>query len=237
MTVGPHGMAPGPDGDEDDELVEIELEELPGEALVPPRAPAPGPPAVPSGAAPLFGGLPARPNEEEEAVPAPVGEGDGEVDLTDMVEVRQPIAEAAETDAHADRALFESEAAAAAEPSRRAALLLEVARLVEADGDLDGARAASREAFAADPALAVTLWGLRRLLARGGHWQELADAYGRAAASVTVVASGEARAARTRADLLVERGRLQEDRLQRDTDALASYQEALAAEPDHVGAL
>ncbi len=170
-------------------------------------------------------------------MPVGEGEGEGDVDLTDMVEVRQPIAEAAETDARVDRALFESEAAAATDPSRRAALLLEVARLVEAEGDLDGARAAAREAFAAAPSLAVTLWGLRRLLARGGHWQELADAYQRAAESVTVVASGEARAARTRADLLVERGRLLEDRLQRDVDALASYAHALAADPDHVGAL
>ena len=35
----------------------------------------------------------------------------------------------------------------------------------------------------------------------------------------------------------MERGRLLEDRLQRDTDALASYEAALAADPDHVGAL
>src|SRR6266542_1802118 len=99
MPNGPHGMASGPDGDDDDELVDIELEELPGEALVPPRAPPPGPPAVPYGAVPPHGTAPPRGTapppriEAEQAVPAPVGEGEGEgeVDLTDMVEVRQPI--------------------------------------------------------------------------------------------------------------------------------------------------
>src|SRR4051812_33211311 len=127
-------MAPGPDSDEEDELVDIELEELPGEALVPPRAPPPGPPAVPSTAAPPAAVAPPRASEAGEAVPTAVGEGEGEVDLTDMVEVRQPIAEAAETDARADRTLFETEASAATDGARRAALLLEVARLVEAEG-------------------------------------------------------------------------------------------------------
>ena len=222
-------MAPGHDGD-DDELVEIELEELTGDALDPPRAPPTGPPSLP-------GGWARSPRPAEPAAPEPAPPTEGEVELADFVEVRQPIAEAAEVDAHADRALFQSEAAAAVDPSRRAALLLEISRLVEAEGDLDGARAAARDAFASDPSLAVTMWGLRRLLSRGGLWDELADAYRLAAASVPVVASGEARAARTRADLLVERGRLLEDRLQRDGDALASYEEALVVDPDHVGAL
>jgi tetratricopeptide (TPR) repeat protein len=231
-------MASGSDGD-DDELVEIELEELPGEALVPPPAPAPGPPGVPipmpappgSARPPPFGEAPLV-----AALPAPP---EGEVELGDIVEVRQPIAEAAEMDARADRALFESEAGAAGDPSRRAALLLEVARLAEAEGDADGALAAARAAFAADPSLGVALWGLRRQLARTGLWRELADAHAAAAEAVApnIEPAGEARAARTRADLFVERGRLLEDRLQRDGDAIASYQAALAADPDHVGAL
>ena len=219
-------MASGPDGD-DDELVEIELEELPGEALDPPRPAPPGPPSIPHGAAP--------PGSGPVAVPAPTAEG--EFDLADIVEVRQPIVEAAETNAGADRTLFESEAAAATEPSRRAGLLLEVARLVEAEGDADGALAAARAAFAADPSLGVTLWSLRRVLARAGLWQELAEAHGIAAEAVVAAPDGETRAARTRADLWVERGRLLEDRLQRDSDALTSYEAALAADPDHVGAL
>ena len=239
MADGPHGMAPGHDGD-DDELVEIELEELTGEAPGPAPSPT-GPPGIPL--PPGWVTRPPRPVEPPVAAPAPEPAptspppDEGEVDFADIVEVRQPIVEAAEIDLHAERTLIEHEAAAATEASGRAALLLEVARLREGEGDLDGARAAARDAFDADPSLAVTLWGLRRLLSRGGHWDELAAAYRRAADSVPIAASGEARAARTRADLLVERGRLLEDRLQRDADALASYEEALAVEPDHAGAL
>jgi len=237
-------MASGPDGD-DDELVEIELEELPGEAEAPapPRAPPPpSPPGIPPAASPR---LPAssrlpRPAEPPPAAPAPVTPAapaaEGDFELGDLVEVRQPIVEAAETDVRADRALFESEAAAADEPARRAALLLEVARLVEAEGDRDGALSAARSAFAAAPSLTITLWSLRRLLAAAGLWRELADAYG-TAADVIAAPADDARAARVRADLLVERGRLLEDRLQRDADALASYDAALTTDRDHVGAL
>jgi hypothetical protein len=230
-------MAPGPDGDgDDDELVEIELEEIPGEELAPPparpAAPPSPPPALARGTRPTDVPVPSEvpvPPVAEEGPPA-----EGEVELADIVEVRQPIAEAAEADAIADRMLFDSEAIAAPEPARRAVLLLEVARLVEAEGDGERALAAAREAFTADPSLPVTLWGLRRLLSRAGQWQELADAYQTAA---DVVGGEGARASRTRADLLVEQGRLLEDRLQRDGDAVASYEAALAAEPDHVGAL
>jgi tetratricopeptide (TPR) repeat protein len=108
---------------------------------------------------------------------------------------------------------------------------------VEAEGDGEGALAAARDAFAADPSLIVTLWGLRRLLSRAGLWQELAEAYRVAAEAVPTTRRVKRGRAATRADLLIERGRLLEDRLQRDTDALASYEEALAADPDHAGAL
>ncbi len=233
MPDGQHGMASGPDGDgDDDELVDIELEELPGEALVPPRAPPP--PSPP----PAFTRAPAPPPRRADT-PAPEPEPEpppeNELEL-DLLEARQPMVEAAEEDPRADRTSFESEAAAANEPRRRAALLLEVAHFLEVEGDGERALAAARDAFAADPALPVALWGLRRLLARAGQWQELADAY-QSAADAAVPASGDARAARTRADLLVERGRLLEDHLQRDDDAVASYDAALAADPDHVGAL
>jgi tetratricopeptide (TPR) repeat protein len=257
-------MAEGSDGD-DDELVEIELEELPGEALEPPRAPASGPPVPPVRSSPpsvpADSARPPRP-----IVPPAAAEpgAEGEVELGDIVEVRQPIMEAAETDTQADRKLFESEAEAATEPSRRAVLLLEIARLVEAEGNREGTLAATRQAFSADPSLPVTLWSLRRLLSDAGLWRELADAYRTAAQAVTptgrsapearsatvlltdgrepalragAAGAGEARAARTRSDLAVERGRLLEDRLQRDGEAIASYEEALLASPDHVGAM
>ena len=106
------------------------------------------------------------------------------------------------TDARADRTLFESEAAAADGTVPARGLLLEVARLVEAEGDADGALAAARAAFAADPSLAVTLWSLRRLLARAGLWQELADAYGTAAEAVVAAAGRRGARGAHRADLL-----------------------------------
>src|SRR5262249_14540227 len=146
----------------------------------------------------------------EAQVPPPA---EGEVELGDIVEVRQPIVEAAETDARADRVELDGEAAAATEPARRAVLLIEGARLVEAEGDGARALATAREAFAADPSLSVALWALRRLLSRAGQWQELADAY-QTAADAVPLAADLARGARTRADLLVEKGRLLEDRLQ-----------------------
>ena len=237
MRIGRNGMASGPDGDgDDDELVDIELEELPGEAEAPapPRAPPPSPPALTSRPPPAAS-RPAPPVEPAPAVSEPPAEG--EVELGDLVEVRQPIAEAAESDAHADRTLFESEAAAADQAPRRAGLLLEVSRLLEAEGEREGALAAARTAFAAAPALAITLWTLRRLLSGAELWGELADAYGAAADAIVATPGAEARAARARADLLVERGRLLEDRLQRDADAIASYEAARTAEPDHIGAL
>ena len=137
-------MAPGPDGDGDDEeLVDIELEEIAGEALAPPRAPPL--PARPISAPPTFA-RPPRPTEPQVPLEAPASPppAEGEVELGDIVEVRQPIVEAAETDARADRVELESEAAAATEPARRAALLLEVARLVETEGDGERALAAAR---------------------------------------------------------------------------------------------
>src|SRR5687767_11138442 len=92
-----HGMASGSDGD-DEELVEIELEE---------ELPPPPPPESARGtpAPPVF--------------PAPPAVADATADddiVADIVEVRQPMAEAAEEDARADRQLFESEAAMAVEP-------------------------------------------------------------------------------------------------------------------------
>ena len=206
-------MAPGSDGD-DDELVEIELEEE-----------QPPPP----------------PTERARGVPAPPAARDTSSDVdeddivADIVEVRQPMAEAAEQDARADRELFESEAAAATDPARRAVLLLEAARLV--DGPAAEVLAAARRAFAAAPGLPAALWPLRRLLAEGGHWQELADAYAAAADARAAAAADDERARAELADLRVERGRLLEDRLDRDADAIASYHQALHAVRDHAGAL
>ena len=116
--------------------------------------------------------------------------------------------EAAAEDARADAALFAAEAAAEGHGDRRAALWLEVARLEEAalgDGEPPILRAA-REAFAAAPSFAAAFGPLRRLLAARGLWEELVGAYDAALAGATLAPDD-------RADLLVERGVLLEDRL------------------------
>ena len=76
------------------------------------------------------------------------------------------------------------------------------------------------------------LWLLRRLLVRAGGWEELAAIYEQA-----IQAPSSAADPGLRAELLIARGRLLEDRLARANDAVACYREALAAAPDHPGAL
>ncbi len=84
----------------------------------------------------------------------------------------------------------------------------------------------------ADPASIVAFWTLRRLLARVGRWAELAEVHAEAARARPGGTESTARA-----DLLVARGRLLEDRLDRSDEALAAYREALLAVSDHAGAL
>jgi Tfp pilus assembly protein PilF len=206
----PRGMPPGPDGD-DEELVEIDLE---------PAGPPPIPVEPPVG--PMTAPVP-------EAADTEPNRAELEGMIPDAIEVRQPIVEASESDPRADLALYEAEAAAA-EGGRRAALLLEIARLrpIDAPEALEAARAA----FAADPAMALGLWPLRRLLARAKRWGELAEVFERAARARPPTSDPVGRAG-----LLVERGRLLEDRLDREPEAIACYQEAIAVAADHTGAL
>ncbi len=139
--------------------------------------------------------------------------------------------DAAVEDARADVALYESEAANEPRGPTRAALWLEVARLEEtALGDGEAALRAARGAFAAAPSFVAALGPLRRLLAAQACWEELGRAYD-AALEASALAPDD------RADLLVERGRLLEDRLERAVDARASYLAALEAAPDHAPAL
>jgi tetratricopeptide (TPR) repeat protein len=147
---------------------------------------------------------------------------------------RPALETAAADDARADVALYEREAAATAaeaDAGRRAPLLDEVRQLAGARlGDEAAALDAARRAFAADPAFVAGLWSLRRLLAARGAWQELADAYEAAVSSSSL-------APLDRADLVVECGRLLEDRLGRDSDAAACYRVALTLDPEHPAAL
>jgi tetratricopeptide (TPR) repeat protein len=206
-------MSTGPDDDEELLLEDLEASLEPDEAP-PPRAPAP---PAPPGVAPAVRDLPDLP-----AIPAWE---------TATVAGLPPFEEAAAEDPRADAALYEAEAASETDGGRRAALLLEVARLAElALGDGEAALVAARASFAAAPSLAAVLGPLRRLLAARGLWEELAAAYDAVLASAPLPPD-------ERADVLVERGRVLEDRLGRADDARSSYAVALTASPDHGPAL
>ena len=134
-----YGMAAGSDGD-DEEVVDIDLE-------------LDGPPPSPADALPRAPTVPPSPGPRLAPPPAPAGTTT-ETEIPDIIELRQPITEAAEADVEADRALYEVEAAATQDPARRAALLLEVARLQagamgetaggKPNGNLDYARDGNR---------------------------------------------------------------------------------------------
>ena len=240
-------MPPGIDGD-DEELFEIDVE-------------IDGPPPLPSAVAPE-----SATGSTAEALPEALPEsladaGDTEpnrgltpaeepppgppdiLEISDVVELQPPIVEAAADELADSLALYEAEAAVA-DGGRRGPLLLELTRLreVQADdpaaqvGDRDENRSAvlesARAAFSADPASMPGLWLLRRLLACTGGWEELETIYEQA-----TQAPSSAGDPRLRAELLLSRGRLLEDRLARADDALACYREALVAVPEHPGAL
>ena len=224
-------MPPGTDGD-DEELVEIDVE-IDGPPPLP-DASAPELIADPGDTEPNRGGAPGAPSEGPPPAPPDI------LEISDVVELQPPIVEAAADDLAAALALYEAEAAAA-EGGRKGALLLEVARLRELRTGAQGqegaegssaALEAARAAFATDPASVPALWLLRRLLARAGGWEELAAIY-----ELATQAPSSAADPGLRAELLIARGRLLEDRLARATDAVACYREALAAAPDHPGAL
>src|SRR5580765_34260 len=140
-------MTTGSDGD-DEELLLEELEPEPSGPALAPAPPVFAPPAPPIPSAALI----AEPAEGAEAEGPP------------------PFAEAEAQDDRADAALFQQEADAEPEAERRAALLLEIARLAEATGDAEAALRASRAAFEAAPSFVAAFGPLRRLLAAAGLW-------------------------------------------------------------------
>ena len=216
-------MPPGPDAD-DEELVDIDVE-IEG----PP--PLPRPASAAAEAVPEALGEPEPTERSQVGAPAPAP--DEPFEITDVIELRPPSVEAAEDDRAAELVRLEAEANAA-DGGRRAALLLEIARLRD-QGGADGAAAAiaaARAAFDLEAGSATALAALHRLLARAGRWEELADVLDRAARARAVGADP-----RGRADLIVERGRLLEDRLDRVSEAVDSYRQALVFAPEHTGAL
>jgi tetratricopeptide (TPR) repeat protein len=224
-------MSPARDGD-DEELVEIDVdvEGAPPPLRLRPTSAGGAPEAVTDeDTEPNRNSLAEGPTTVETVAPELL-------DIVDVVELRPPIVEAAEDEPRGEIELYRGEAAAA-DGGRRAGLLVEVARLEERIAAEEGrageeALTSARAAFAADPASIVAFWALRRLLVRAGRWAELAEVHAEAARA-RPAGSDPA----VRADLLVGRGRLLEDRLERGDEAVAAYREALGIAIDDAGAL
>ncbi|HEY0715854.1 MAG TPA: hypothetical protein VGF45_24435, partial [Polyangia bacterium] len=130
-------------------------------------------------------------------------------------------------------ALYEAEAGLdeVSNPKRSAWLLHEAARLREQRAQ--NVREAARlytQSLSRDPTLQANTWALYRLFSSRQSWENvlrLLDAEARFAPLPTSA---------DRADLMLEKGRILEDRLGRDADAIAAYRHALALSPDHLGA-
>jgi tetratricopeptide (TPR) repeat protein len=140
------------------------------------------------------------------------------------------FAAAATADPQATLAYYAEEAALLDGPDA-APLIHEVGHLQErALGDGDAALSSYRQALSRDPTFVATLGPLRRILAARRMWPELA-------ALLEQESGTPALGADARADLLVERGRLLEDRLAQPDAAAAAYRAALAVAPEHLPAL
>lgn len=113
-------------------------------------------------------------------------------------------------------------------PEDRLGLLCQAAEVLdERLQDTTGAVSRYREVLRADPTHAVALAGLTRIVRRLGRWDDLLDLYRKEL---------EGRPPEHRADLLVEMGRIAEDRLGDEERALALYKEAVEAAPRHTPA-
>ena len=146
------------------------------------------------------------------------------------------VAAAVPASAEAELALYEQELASGGKSQqdiqRSARLLHEMACLRERQ--LGNAREAGRlytQSLTADPTLLPNTWALYRLFSARGAWDNLLrllEAEIRFAPLPT---------ARDRADVMVEKGRLLEDRLARPDEARAAYRAALQTDPGHPAAL
>jgi tetratricopeptide (TPR) repeat protein len=178
-------------------------------------------------------------------------EGGLESGPTDATATRPPgLSEAGDLDQRGEVDLYRSEAALV-EPFRAAPLLHEAAHLQESGlGDPAAALASFQDALARDPTFLATWAPLRRLLSARGAWGDLVAVYERVIHAATarafgagaaenmpqVLGTGAALGTESRrrlADLWVERGRIQDDRLARPVEASASYHQATAAAPEH----
>jgi tetratricopeptide (TPR) repeat protein len=141
---------------------------------------------------------------------------------------------ASANDPATDISFYEAEVAALLPglPKRGATLVHEAAHLREVG--LRAEREAAKSyahALTLDPSFAPNAWALRRVFARRSLWDNLVRVLD------AEIRFGTWPRAADRADLQIERGRLLEDRLGREGEAVESYLAALNTSPEHVGAL
>src|SRR5262249_51532763 len=115
-----------------------------------------------------------------------------------------------------------------APPGDRVAVLVQVGELRDKAGNPEGAFAAWREAFAADPASRVAFTALERACYRRERWQEVMELYRRA---IEVVEVHKVRAYRL-ADLYARRGQVELSYLGDLDGAAASYLRLLELDPE-----
>jgi tetratricopeptide (TPR) repeat protein len=171
----------------------------------------------------------------------PGGAPAGPTETPPTVDVEETTAKTAEwltrasaNDPAADVAFHEAEVAALlpGNPKRAATHVYEAAHLRERSMGMEREAAKSyAHALTLDPSFAPNAWALRRVFARRSLWDNLVRVLDAEIRFGTWPRPGD------RADLQLERGRLLEDRLGRDGEAVEGYLAALGTAPDHVGAL
>lgn len=205
-------MPPSAHGDLVEEL-EVEPEVV--EAPPPPRLPGlPRPPAH----APLGHAPPALPAIAAVHAPAHI--------VTLEETIASAKARATSMTSQARTELFEAEIVALGPQSRKRQGLYahEIGQLAADRGDEAGAIKAWARALQADPTLRPNLWAVRRIFERRGMWPNvlrLIDAELRIAPGVGA----------DRAELLVDRGTVLEDRLGDAAGAQTAFEQALEADP------
>ena len=171
----------------------------------------------------------------------PEGEPEHPTETPPTVDVEETTAKTAEwlnrasaNDPAADVAFHEAEVAnlLPGNPRRAATLIYEAAHLRDRSLGLEREAAKSyAHALTLDPSFAPNAWALRRVFARRSLWDNLVRVLD------AEIRFGTWPRPADRADLQVERGRLLEDRLGREGEAVEAYLAALGTAPDHAGAL
>jgi hypothetical protein len=128
--------------------------------------------------------------------------------------------------------LYEEEADPQGDPKRAARLLHQAGNVRERRlGLVRDAGKAYTQALTADPSLQANNWALFRLFLGRGFWDNLLRLFDAELRFAPLPRPAD------RADVLVEKGRVLEDRLAREADAVACYRAALDVDPGHPAAL